>query len=196
MPIPAISSTLTAVPEAMAKAARMVTLNHPASLDCQVWRKELLRTEQTGAADDVPGATVGDTFGGLPMLGGLPMVADDEEADVNYLPVGPEDDFHGKLQILQPYQGASLLDNGQGADAPQMVEARVEPLAAPGEPGHFEVNKGDMVMVFPGLGVVLTYFVQDKVSTLMLPPFVPKLVLEAAGNLTHIPAVKQFLDSV
>jgi hypothetical protein len=194
MPLPLITSSLTGVPEALAKSARMVTLNHPASLDCQVWRKVFLRMDETSTTDVLGGA--GESFGGQPMLGGIPVLADDEEADMDYQPVGPDDAFHGKLQILQPYQGASMFDNGQGADAPQLVEARIEPLAGPDEAGYFEVGKGDMVMVFPGLGVVLTYFVQDKVNTLMLPPFVPKLVLEAAGNLTHIPAVAQFLDGV
>lgn len=194
MPLPAINTSLTSVPEALAKSARMVTLNHPASLDCQVWRKVFLRTEQTSAIDAL-GAPA-EMFGGQPTLGGIAVLADDEEADMSYQPVGPEDAFHGKLQILQPYQSAPMFDNGQGADAPQMVEARIEPLASPGDPGHFEVGKGDMVMVFPGLGVVLTYFVHDKVNTLMLPPLVPKLVLEASGNLNHIPAVAQFLDSL
>ncbi|NDY89724.1 hypothetical protein [Ideonella livida] len=179
--------SLSPVAASLQLSARMITLNHPAAMDCQVYRKSVSRTAHT----DAPG----ETIGGLPLLGGVPVLSDEDEADVDWDPVLPEDQIHAKCLLLGGYSGSSMLDNGQGPDAPALQEARIEPLAAPGSPGYFELSKGDLIMVMPGGGVVFTFAVQDFSNTLMLPPYVPKVILAAQGDLTYIPSVSAAVDN-
>lgn len=178
--------TIHAVAEAIRKSHRMVVLNHPASMNCKISRRVVKRDSLTGAAP-------GTEYGGLPPLGGLPILADDDEADVDFEPIeSPDQEWPAKLMFTTPYPGAPMFDNQASADiGANLVEATIEPKAEEGQPGWFEpLSKGDLVFVSPvGTGAVFTFVVQEVPNTAWLTPYRPKYQLASQGDMTYIAGI-------
>lgn len=156
---------LNNVPLAIRRSVRAVTLNHPNRMTCTVYRKVITRTAP-------------DTLGGLPTLGGLGVLEDDDEADFEYQSLGD-----GVVVMLQVYQGGfrsddnSLLDN---PNTPQQ-ETLLEPLIDDG----FTPKKHDLVSIVIG-DAVLPYEITDITGTVNIPPFTQKYVLQLRDELVYV----------
>ena len=156
---------LNNVPLAIRRSVRAVTLNHPNRMTCTVYRKVITRVAP-------------DTLGGLPTLGGLGVLEDDDEADFEYQSLGD-----GVVVMLQVYQGGfrsddnSLLDN---PNTPQQ-ETLLEPLIDDG----FTPKKHDLVSIVIG-DAVLPYEITDISGTVNIPPFTQKYVLQLRDELLYV----------
>ena len=134
-------------------------------MTCTVYRKVITRTAP-------------DTLGGLPTLGGLGVLEDDDEADFEYQSLGD-----GVVVMLQVYQGGfrsddnSLLDN---PNTPQQ-ETLLEPLIDDG----FTPKKHDLVSIVIG-DAVLPYEITEITGTVNIPPFTQKYVLQLRDELLYV----------
>lgn len=149
------------VPEAIRRASRIVTLRHPNSMNCTIWRKRLLRDDTSG------------TLGGMPNIGGVGVLDSEDEADFEYEPVGD-----AKIVFSGIWQGSGAnwndADTGvmYSADAP--LEALIEFVdSSCGQ----EVQKNDRISIEPGSGIVLIYAVIGENSSVAIPPYVRKFIL-------------------
>jgi hypothetical protein len=161
---------LNRIPQSMRNAARLVVIRHPNAVDCQVWRKRVTR---------VVGAEAGE-LGGLPTLGGMGVLDPEDEAQVDYDLLGD-----AKLLFAEPYTATKFNDQRDAAEARGETDALVESVTD----GLFEVKDSDLVMVMPGAGVVVPYEVVNIVSTVDIPPYVPKVRLAAQGVMDFPPGM-------
>lgn len=156
---------LNNVPIQINQAARQVVLRHPNAMDCSVWRKTVNRV-----ADAPPLA-----MGGLPTIGGLGVLDAEDEADYSYTELGD-----ARIVFCGVFQGqaGNTIDADTGlnyADIP--IEALVECVAEPAAGGYFQADKPDVVTVYPGAGIVLSYEVIGVTGAVNIPPYTRKLVL-------------------
>lgn len=156
---------LNNVPLAVRRAARAVTLNHPNRMSCTVYRKVVTRTAP-------------DSLGGLPTLGGLGVLDDEDEADFDYQPLGD-----AQLVIVGVYQGGSRSDDNTLLDNPNtsQQEALIEPVTE----NAFSLKKHDLVCVVIG-EAVLPYEITDITGTVNIPPFTQKYVLQLRDELVQM----------
>lgn len=155
---------LSNVALAVRRSARAVTLNHPNRMGCTVYRKVVTRTEP-------------DSLGGLPTLGGLGVLDDEDEPDFEYQELGD-----GSLVMLGTYQGGFRSDDNTLLDNPNtpQQEAFIEPLIE----NAFTLNKHDLISVVIG-DAVLPYEVADITGTVNIPPFTQKYVLQLRDELVQ-----------
>ena len=156
---------LNNVPLAIRRSVRAVTLNHPNRMTCTVYRKVITRTAP-------------DTLGGLPTLGGLGVLEDDDEADFDYQSLGD-----GVVVMLQVYQGGFRSDDNSLLDNPNtsQQETLLEPLIDDG----FTPKKHDLVSIVMG-DAVLPYEITDITGTVNIPPFTQKYVLQLRDELVYV----------
>jgi len=156
---------LNNVPLAIRRSVRAVTLNHPNRMTCTVYRKVITRTAP-------------DTLGGLPTLGGLGVLEDDDEADFEYQSLGD-----GVVVMLQVYQGGFRSDDNSLLDNPNtsQQETLLEPLIDDG----FTPKKHDLVSIVIG-DAVLPYEITDITGTVNIPPFTQKYVLQLRDELVYV----------
>jgi len=156
---------LNNVPLAIRRSVRAVTLNHPNRMTCTVYRKVVTRVAP-------------DTLGGLPTLGGLGVLDDEDEADFDYQSLGD-----GVVVMLQVYQGGFRSDDNSLLDNPNtsQQEAFLEPLADDG----FTPKKHDLVSIVIG-DAVLPYEITDITGTVNIPPFTQKYVLQLRDELLYV----------
>ena len=156
---------LNNVPLAIRRSVRAVTLNHPNRMTCTVYRKVVTRAAP-------------DTLGGLPTLGGLGVLDDEDEADFDYQSLGD-----GVVVMLQVYQGGFRSDDNSLLDNPNtsQQEALLEPLADDG----FMPKKHDLVSIVVG-DAVLPYEITDITGTVNIPPFTQKYVLQLRDELVYV----------
>ncbi len=139
---------INSISSAIKTAARAVTLRHPNSMICSLWRKTILRTSST-------------EMGGLPTLGGMGVLSNEDELEFEYQKIG-----EGKLLPLTRFEGAQGLDDGSGVvtDTPVM-EAQIAMLDL-----LLQVQKGDLIAAQLGAGVVVAFEVLGSTASISLPP--------------------------
>jgi hypothetical protein len=122
--------------------------------------------------------TAPDTLGGLPTLGGLGVLEDDDEADFEYQSLGD-----GVVVMLQVYQGGFRSDDNSLLDNPNtsQQETLLEPLIDDG----FTPKKHDLVSIVIG-DAVLPYEITDITGTVNIPPFTQKYVLQLRDELLYV----------
>lgn len=158
------------VPAKIMEASRTVTLKHPNSMDCTLYRKILTR-----AAPD------GSTMGGLPTLGGLGVLSPEDEEQFEYQPLGA-----AKILITGRFDGELDLSDRHDSLPPDvaMQEALIEPL--PGEdnaPATWSPHKYDLVGVEPGGGVLIGFEIVGMVSNVNIYPYTTKFVIAPRDEL-------------
>ncbi len=162
--------TITQVPIKIMQAARAVAMKHPNSMDCVLYRKELKRT-----ADD--------TMGGMPTLGGLGVLKNEDEPEFEYKTLGP-----GRILITSRYEGGSdMTDRGDAivpsepAQEAQIVclDVVVDGVKQPGP----EPQKGDLVGVMPGGGVLIGFEIVGQVGNVAIYPYTTKWVIAPRDEL-------------
>lgn len=162
--------TITAVPVKIMQAARAVTMRHPNSVDCVVYRKVLKR-----AADD--------TMGGLPTLGGLGVLKSEDEPDFEYALLG-----QGRILITSRYDGGGDMTDRGDAIVPsepsqeaQIVcfDVEVDGFKQPGP----EPAKGDLVGMLPGGGVLIGFEIIGLTGSVAIHPYTTKFVIAPRDEL-------------
>lgn len=161
---------LNRVAEVARTANRAMVTRHPNAMDCEVWRKAVTRT--AGA--------VGAPVGGIPTLGGPAVLDPEDEAEVEYTMIGA-----GKVLFAGIYEGTTLSDSRDGAEAQATAMASIEPTVA----GAFEPKDSDLIMAMPGGGVVIPYEVTRVINAVNIPPYVPKYELSAQGDMMFPPGL-------
>ena len=154
---------LNRVPQAVRTGVRAMVMRNPNALDCRALRKVISRTAGTEAGN----------VGGLPTLGGMTVMSNDDEPQVDYQPLG-----QGKVLFTGQFQPAKL---GDGRDFPEQAdlgEAMVEPLQLDG----WELRDGDLLLVSPGGDVLIPYEVTRVITSLAIPPYVQRVELAAQGD--------------
>lgn len=161
---------LTNVPLGVAHNTRQVVLNHPNSMECDVYRKRVLRTEPAagGGANEM---------GGAPTLGGMGVLKNEDEAEFDYVLVG-----EGKVLFAGIQQPASINDRDNAPEAAAQ-EAQIASLGKPGTPEFFEADNQDLIAVKVGLGVVLAFTVEDVMGSVHIPPYTRKYLLQPRDDL-------------
>lgn len=156
---------LNNVPLAIRRSVRAVTLNHPNRMTCTVYRKVITRVAP-------------DTLGGLPTLGGLGVLEDDDEADFEYQSLGD-----GAVVMTGTYQGGFRSDDNSLLDNPNtsQQETLLEPLID----DAFTPKKHDLVSIVIG-DAVLPYEITDITGTVNIPPFTQKYVLQLRDELVYV----------
>lgn len=154
---------LTNVPQAVRTGVRAMVLRHPNAMDCEVFRKASPRTF---------GAEAGD-LGGMPSLGGLAVLNNDDEAEVDFMPLG-----QGRILFTGVMQPAKLADSRDFPESAPVGEAMVEPV----EPGAFALKDGDLVVATPGSGVGIPYEVTKVLTMIHIPPYVQRVELSQQGE--------------
>jgi len=149
---------------AVRRSVRAVTLNHPNRMTCTVYRKVVTRTAP-------------DSLGGLPTLGGLGVLNDEDETDFEYQPLGD-----GWVVMLGIYQGGGRSDDNSLLDNPNtpQQEAFLEPVVDDG----FIPKKHDLVSIVIG-DAILPYEITDITGTVNIPPFTQKYVLQLRDELVQ-----------
>lgn len=159
---------LNNVPTQMRRSGRLVTLKHPNSMDCTVWRKTVTRPADTG------------TMGGLPNVGGMGLLDGEDEADYDYEELGD-----AKIVFTGIYTGEGAnwndADTGLNYPAPPQ-EALIECVLDPSDPNYFTVEKPDRITVEPGGGIILPFEVLGESSAVNIPPYVRKYILAARSD--------------
>jgi hypothetical protein len=135
-------------------------------MDCTVYRKVVTRTAP-------------DTLGGLPTIGGLGILSDEDETDFEYQPLGD-----GSLVMIGTYQGGFNSDDNSFLDNPNTAQQEV--LLEPITEGQFTPQKYDFVNVTIG-EAVLPYEITDITGTVNIPPFTQKYVLQLRDELVQMP---------
>ena len=156
---------LNNVPLAIRRSVRAVTLNHPNRMTCTVYRKVVTRVAP-------------DTLGGLPTLGGLGVLEDDDEADFDYQSLGD-----GVVVMLQVYQGGFRSDDNSLLDNPNTSQQ--EPLLEPLIDDGFTPKKHDLVSIVIG-DALLPYEITEITGTVNIPPFTQKYVLQLRDELVYV----------
>ncbi len=174
---------LSVVPTTINASRRLVVLRHPNAMECEVWRKQVSRTELTGGAPN-------DTLGGLPTMGGLGMLSGEDESDVTWTQVGD-----AKILFGGVFQGTSEVDADNGLVPVQQGDAQIECILAPNADGFFVTERNDLVMVLPGGGIVLPYEVVDEVGSINIPPYTRKYILNARDDLSYIPGISEAMQA-
>lgn len=162
--------TITSVPIKIVEAARAVTLRHPNAVDCVVLRKVLLTPPDA------------EQMGGLPTLGGMGVLKSEDSPDFEYQKIG-----EGKILMTGQFSGGEMTDQGDSIlpDQP-MQEARIEcaDVVVDGikQPGP-TINKGDLIGMMPGGGVLIGFEVVGQVGNVAIWPYVTKWVVAPRDEL-------------
>lgn len=161
---------LTNVPLGVAHNTRQVVLNHPNSMECDVYRKRILRTETAanGGASEM---------GGAPTMGGMGVLKNEDEAEFDYVLVG-----EAKVLFAGIQQPASINDRDNAPEAAAQ-EAQIASLGKPGTAEFFEADNQDLIAVKVGLGVVLAFTVEDVMGNVLIPPYTRKYLLQPRDDL-------------
>lgn len=166
---------LSNVPNAIRTATRQMVMKHPNAYDCEVFRKA---SPRTFGAD-------GQTLGGMPTLGGMAVMNNDDEAEVDYVPLGP-----ARMLFTGVMQPIKLADSRDFPESAPTGEAMV----VPAEEDAFELRNGDLVVATPGSGVGIPYTVTNVLTMLHIPPYVQRVELSQQGEAAFDPDIAAMLD--
>lgn len=158
------------VPRQINTAARAVTLRHPQSIPCVVFRKAVART------DDPPGQ-----LGSLPTLGGIGVLSSEDESTFDWDALG-----EGKILFTGTFPGSSQAERADGLVPVPEVEALVEAVAAIDSPAYFVPRRNDVIYVLIGQDVHLPYEITAIEGNVNIAPYTRRFVLQARDDLAFL----------
>lgn len=165
---------LERVTDSKRKSARFTTLRHPNSIDATIYEKRALRKD---AFDPV------SMQGGMPTIGGMTVLTDEDESDFDYVERG-----QAKVRIVSQWQPDVHVErDNEVLIQPNAQDAMIEAVAEPGSAEWFEADSRDLVVCTPGLGIGIAFEIVDVVSTLHIPPYTRRYVLNPRDDLHQIP---------
>ncbi|NYT68793.1 hypothetical protein [Pusillimonas noertemannii] len=151
--------------------ARNVIINHPNTFNCQVFRKRVTRP--------------GPESGGMPTMGGLAVMSSDDEEQVKWEFIG-----NGYTMQAEQFNPSVMMDrmdaNNNSGDEFRFL---IEPAEAPGMPNSFEVKKNDVALIMLGEGVRVAYEVVQVETTINIPPYVMRYVMNRRGDMDTFSAL-------
>lgn len=168
------------IPDAVSKSARIVTLRHPRSMRCEIWRRIVTRPQSgiTGVMEAM--------LDGAPTMGGMGVLAADDEPEITYERKGDARLlFVGGVREPLP-----VVDRDNSLAQPEAVSAHIEAVADPDTPAHFTPERGDLVVVLPGMGVVIAFTVEGIESPTTISAYVRRFVLQRRDELDHLQPFK------
>lgn len=173
---------LSIVPQTINASRRLVVLNHPNSMECEVWRRQVQRTALVGDAPN-------DRLGGAPTIGGLGVLSAEDESEVTWIQIGDAKVLFGGI-----FQGTSEMDADNGLIPVQQSEAQIECILGAQDAGYFTVDRNDLIMALPGGGIVLTFEVVGETGSVNIPPYTRKYILNARDDLGYIPGISEAME--
>lgn len=156
---------LNSVPESVSALSRQVVINHPNAYNCEIYRKNVDRTAP-------------DTMGGAPTLGGLGVLDSEDEEDISYEWIG-----NGFALQAEPFQPSQMMDR-QDANNSYAVELRF--MIVPEDGADFELKKHDITYLLLGNSVKLAWEIVGIETTVNIPPYVTKYVMNPRNDLTLV----------
>jgi hypothetical protein len=152
---------LTMVAAGVNMMAREVIMHHPNTMNVEVYRREVTRTNPS--------------TGGMGTLGGMGMMSSTDEDEITWAFVG-----HGYGLPAAENDATTMRELGDVPDErADDVRWLLEPEDPIGEPGGFEIRKDDVFFVVWGVGddAPRTAYEITAVETMVrVPPFVPRYV--------------------
>ena len=162
---------LNRIPMGINAMARNVIINHPNAFNCEVYRKEVMRTDPEA--------------GGAPTLGGMMVLSSDDESEVKWAFVGM-----GYSLPADMFQGASMMDRRDAALGEEQHRFLIEPEEMIGNPGGFEIKKKDVIYLLLGEGesaAKVAYEIVDVEATVNVPPYVSRYITNRRADLDLMP---------
>lgn len=160
------------VPAAVNRQARNVVINHPNTMNCQVFRKEVTRS--------------GDIVGGLPEMGGLGVISAEDEEQFTYTWVG--NGYSLQVEIFQPAMMMDRRDANNGAESE--FKFLIEPESALGQAGYFNPQKYDVMYLLLGDGPApakIAFEIVGIEAVLNIPPYTSRYIANRRDDL-HVVA--------
>jgi hypothetical protein len=156
------------IPVKVMEAARTVALKHPNAMDATIYRLVVKRTNPTG-----------ETMGGAPTLGGLGVLAAEDEDQFEYEEIGD-----AKILLVSRFDGEIDTTDRLDSTVPgtQMQEAVIAAMSSPA----FAIKKYDIVAAMPGGGVVIAWEIMKLPSTVNIYPFTTKYVVAPRDDLHNL----------
>ncbi len=151
---------LNNVPTAINKLARNVVINHPNSYNCVAVRKRVTRA--------------GPIVSGIPTLGGLGVISNDDEESIEW-------DLLGNAYALpaSPFEASQMMDR-QDANNGSQDESIF--LIEPENLGLFVPKKHDVIYLVLG-DVRLAYQIISVQTTSNIPPYTQRYITNRRDDL-------------
>ncbi len=150
------------------RAKRQRTLRDPSSIPCVLFEKVVTRTSE------------GAGYDGYPSIGPLGVMSDEDEVQYEWVEVGD-----AMIHFSQGYAAplgntsddASRLDYADG-----ILQAAIEPIIGPDEPGYVQPGKRMLVAVLMGEGVIINFEIVDVTGSVNIPPYTRDYLLNPAPD--------------
>ena len=155
---------LTNVPSAVNRMARNVVINHPNTIECQVFRKVVTR----------PGTSVG----GLPTMGGLGVIDSDDEEQIEFSHIGNGYALQAESFMPSPMMDRRDANNGAVNEFRFMIEPE-HPL---GVTGTFEPKSHDVIYLVMSEEIRIAFEVVSLETVLNIPPYAVRYILNRRGH--------------
>ena len=166
---------LVAVPTSINRSNRLVVLRHPNAFEVVVSRKQVQRAE----ADPATGNP--NEMGGAPTMGGMGVLRSEDEAEFEYVELG-----EGRCLFTGGSMPIAMNEADSAPIAENLRECMIESKFEPGTPGHWIVERGDLVALNLGLGVIMAYEVAEITGTVAIPPHTRKVLLNPRDDLAYV----------
>lgn len=148
------------VPIQIGRMARNVVLNHPNSMEIEMWRKVILRKDTGEVA-------------GKPTMGGIGVLDSDDEDDIDWVYLGS-----GRAVRAEVFQPSSMMDaNDANIGFSEEASFLIEPDANSGEEEFFDVRTHDVMKIVIRIPpdyenyATVAYQVTGRETTSDIPPF-------------------------
>lgn len=162
---------LNRIPVGINSMARNVIIHHPNAMNCEVYRKQIMRSDPQA--------------GGAPTLGGMMVLNSSDESEVKWEFVGL-----GFSLPADMFQGSSLVDRGDVSLGGDLYRFLIEPEEMIGNPDGFEVKKYDVIYLLLGEGSTaakVAYEIVDVEATVNVPPYVSRYIASRRADLDLMP---------
>lgn len=151
---------LNQVPIQIGRMVRNVVLNHPNSMEIQMWRKVILRKDTGEVARK-------------PTMGGLGVLDSDDEDDIDWEYIGT-----GRAVRAEIFQPSGMVDrNDANIGFSDEALFLIEPVAKSGEEEFFDVRTHDVMKVIIRIPptyedyATIAYEVTGRETTTDVPPY-------------------------
>lgn len=156
---------LTNVPNAVNRMARNVVVNHPNTMECQVFRKIVTRA--------------GSTIGGLPTMGGLGVIDSDDEEQIEFSHIGNGYALQAESFMPSPMMDRRDANNGSASEFKFMIE----PEHPAGDTGTFEPKTHDVFYLVMSESVKVAFEIVGVETVLNIPPYSMRYIANRRGDL-------------
>ena len=159
---------LNSVPNAINRLTRNVVINHPNSLECQVFRKVITRESSTE-----------ERMGGLLNMGGLGVLDSEDEESIEFNHLGNGYALRADTFSASPMMDRRDANNGFGDE----FRFLIEPESPSGVEGYFDIRKGDVMYIVLSDEVRLAYEIVGIETVSDIPPFVTRYVANRRADI-------------